>query len=135
MPLSSMAIPRSPPDSVEVRVPPKAGMLTVLRAVTASVASRASFGDDEIEECRLMVGEAAAMLLSGNQDPGSPLVMTISAADDALAFRLSCTGVPARAKLAREWSWQIISSLADTVTREGTLVGTVMTMRRRRRNP
>ena len=132
--LSSVAIPRSPPESVEVRVPPTPGMLAVLRAVVVSVGARASLRDDEIEECRLMVGEAAAMLLSANRDDDSRLVMTLSSSEDLLAIRLSCTGVPARAKLAPEWSWRIISSLADSVVREPAVVGTVVTMRRRRRS-
>jgi serine/threonine-protein kinase RsbW len=50
-------------DSVEIRLPADSAYLSVLRTATAGLAARLNFTLDEIEDLRIAVDEACAMLL------------------------------------------------------------------------
>ena len=50
-------------DVVELRLPADAAYLSVLRTATAGLAARLDFTLDEIEDLRIAVDEACAMLL------------------------------------------------------------------------
>lgn len=51
------------PDVVELRLPADAAYLAILRTATASLAARVDFTLDEIEDLRIAVDEACAILL------------------------------------------------------------------------
>ena len=55
-------------DQVTVRMPADGAYLSVLRTATAGLAARLDFTLDDIEDMRIAVDEACAMLLS----PGDP---------------------------------------------------------------
>ena len=57
-------------DQVTVRMPAEGAYLSVLRTATAGLAARLDFTLDEIEDLRIAVDEACAMLLS-QAVPGS----------------------------------------------------------------
>src|SRR5688500_20320112 len=50
-------------DAVEIRLPADSAYLSVLRTATAGLAARLDFTLDEIEDLRIAVDEACAMLL------------------------------------------------------------------------
>ena len=50
-------------DAVEIRLPADSAFLSVLRTATAGLAARLDFTLDEIEDLRIAVDEACAMLL------------------------------------------------------------------------
>jgi serine/threonine-protein kinase RsbW len=56
-------LPVAPDDHVELRVPASGAYLAVLRATTAGLAARLDFTIDDIEDLRIAVDEACAMLL------------------------------------------------------------------------
>ena len=56
----------SPDDFVEVSIPADVAYLSVLRTATAGLAARLDFTLDEIEDLRIAVDEACAMLLQHN---------------------------------------------------------------------
>lgn len=53
----------APAETVELTVPASASYVSVLRTVTASLAARRDFTIDEIDDLRIAVDEASALLL------------------------------------------------------------------------
>src|SRR5262245_64877865 len=58
---------------VELRVPADSAYVSVLRTTSAGLAARLDFTIDDIEDLRMAVGEASALVLS-QASPGSDLV-------------------------------------------------------------
>src|SRR5262249_53455486 len=82
-----------PMNEVTVRVPAKPELVQVLRSVIASVAARAEFSYDEIEDLRLAVDEATASLLS-HRTPGAAITMRIDDLQGGLEILVSIDGEP-----------------------------------------
>jgi serine/threonine-protein kinase RsbW len=107
-------------DAVVVSVPPRAEFVHVLRAVTASVASRVGFAYDEIEDLRLAVDEASARLLLLRTVAGA---LTLRLEPRAEALEL-VVGMDAS---VGEWpvpgledtlAWKVLVALVDAVRPE-----------------
>src|SRR6059058_4854468 len=103
-------------DIVLLAVPAAGAYLGVLRTATAGLAARLQFTLDEIEDLRIAVDEACAMLLVlAVQDADLSCRFTVT--DDALTVE---TSVPMAARHGRlpageSFSWQVLSALADEV--------------------
>lgn len=110
--MSELAAARTRPTEVEVRMPADSAFVSVLRTTTAGLAARLDFTIDEIEDLRIAVGEAIAMLLP-------------EAADDAdltCTFRLATGRIEVTAAVAAaehaegpdydSFAWQVLSTLA-----------------------
>lgn len=98
-------------------VPSRPEFIHVLRAVTASVAARLDYSYDEIEDLRLAVDEACALLLTdGGRSTDLQLVITPS--DDGVEVVVCTNGEAAEWPLPRapeSLAWQILGALADGV--------------------
>jgi serine/threonine-protein kinase RsbW len=121
-------------DVVLLAVPASGAWLGVLRTATASLASRLSFTLDEIEDLRIAVDEACAILLA------------LASLDAVLSCRFTVTGNaltvdatvptdnPATVRLpsGESFAWQVLSALADDVSArvEGSDVSIRLTKRR-----
>ena len=62
----------APAADVELRLPADSAYVSVLRTTTAGLAARLDFTIDDIEDLRIAVGEASAMVLP-EADAGSDL--------------------------------------------------------------
>ena len=102
----------SPDDFVEVSIPADGAYLSVLRTATAGLAARLDFTLDEIEDLRIAVDEACAMLLA-EADAGSVLECDFELGGDTMTISVSAqTGqLPAKDTFA----WTVLSALAGTV--------------------
>ncbi len=101
-------------DAVEIRLPADSAYLSVLRTATAGLAARLDFTLDEIEDLRIAVDEACAMLLPHaivsaqltcrfHLDPATlEVTVTIPTTDGALPERDT-------------FSWTVLSALAGEV--------------------
>src|SRR6185437_1467369 len=78
----------SPDDFVEVSIPADGAYLSVLRTATAGLAARLDFTLDEIEDLRIAVDEACAMLLQHNL-PHTSLTCRFDLAPAELAITVS----------------------------------------------
>lgn len=112
-----METPR--PDLISVSVPSRAEYVHVLRAVTASVASRIPVSFDGIEDLRLAVDEACARLLA-LQGGSTTLTLTLRPLSDRLEAVVT---VDAAAKddwpppgIEETLGWRLLSALVDTVS-------------------
>ncbi len=70
---------------VELRLPADGAYVSVLRTTTAGLAARLDFTIDDIEDLRIAVGEASAMVLP-EADEGSDLVSTFHVAPGKLTI-------------------------------------------------
>ncbi len=115
--------PKSDDDVVLLAVPASGAYLGVLRTATAGLAARLQFTLDEIEDLRIAVDEACAMLLAVASD--TPLLGDVvelscrfTVTDDALTVETTVPiGSPdERLPGGESFAWQVLSALADEVS-------------------
>ena len=118
-------------DFVELRLPAQSAYLSVLRTATAGLAARLDFTLDEIEDLRIAVDEACAMLLPdvvGDQ----PLVCRFVLEWDCLEVSVLATSRTGRTPARDSFAWTVLTALAGEVEAsagEGTVT---LTLRKRR---
>jgi serine/threonine-protein kinase RsbW len=109
----------SPPDpgnldQVTVRMPADGAYLSVLRTATAGLAARLDFTLDDIEDLRIAVDEACAMLL-GQAIPGSSLECSFSLSPDDMTISVSVPCLNPRPPSSDTFAWTVLSALAGNV--------------------
>lgn len=102
------------PDVVELRLPADPAYLAVLRTATAGLAARLDFTLDEIEDLRIAVDEACAMLLP-DVVPGGGLVCRFELAGDGLAVAVSAPTRSGRPPARDNFAWTVLAALAGDV--------------------
>jgi serine/threonine-protein kinase RsbW len=120
---------------VVVTVPAHADSVHVLRAVVASVAARLDLSIDDVDEMRIAIDEAAALLLQLHA-PATFLRAEVTADARALTTRLSSDAAPTSGwpppGAEESWPWRVITALCDEAGFDGTPEGPAVWMRRRR---
>jgi serine/threonine-protein kinase RsbW len=103
-----------PADRVTVRMPADGAYLSVLRTATAGLAARLDFTLDDIEDLRIAVDEACAMLLS-QAIPGSSLECSFTLEPECMAISVSVPSLDPRPPSADTFAWTVLSALAGSV--------------------
>jgi serine/threonine-protein kinase RsbW len=103
-----------PADRVTVRMPADGAYLSVLRTATAGLAARLDFTLDDIEDLRIAVDEACAMLLS-QAIPGSSLECSFALEPECMAISVSVPCLNPRPPSADTFAWTVLSALAGSV--------------------
>jgi serine/threonine-protein kinase RsbW len=101
-------------DVVTVRLPADSAYLSVLRTATAGLAARLDFNLDEIEDLRIAIDEACAMLLA-QAVPGTDLTCEFELTGDAMSIAVSVLTVDGRQPSRDTFAWTVLSSLAGDV--------------------
>jgi len=101
-------------DEVIVRIPAEGAYLSVLRMVTAGLAARLNFTVDEIEDLKIAVDEACAMLLA-QAVPGSDIEVAFNVEVDALRVQVTVTTLDGQAPSRETFSWTVLTALAGEV--------------------
>jgi serine/threonine-protein kinase RsbW len=101
-------------DQVTVRMPADGAYLSVLRTATAGLAARLDFTLDEIEDMRIAVDEACAMLLT-QAIPGSDLECRFSLGQDEMTVSVSVSCLAPRVPSGDTFAWTVLSALAGSV--------------------
>ena len=101
-------------DTVEIRLPADSAYLSVLRTATAGLAARLDFTLDEIEDLRIAVDEACAMLLPTAIDTAT---LTCRFRLDPTTLEVTVTIPTTRGQLPERdtFSWTVLSALAGEV--------------------
>ncbi|MFI6763773.1 ATP-binding protein [Micromonospora sp. NPDC050417] len=101
-------------DIVMLTVPADGGYLGVLRTATAGLAARLHFALDEIEDLRIAVDEACAMLLAiASRD--AELECRFSVTDDALTVEVTVpTASGARLPAESSFAWKVLTALTTS---------------------
>ncbi len=102
-------------DVVELRLPADPAYLAVLRTATAGLAARLDFTLDEIEDLRIAVDEACALLLA-DSEPGEPMTCAFTLGDDSIEVVLSARTSSGRAPSSGSFAWTVLTALAGEVT-------------------
>jgi serine/threonine-protein kinase RsbW len=96
---------------VELRVPADSAYVSVLRTTSAGLAARLDFTLDDIEDLRMAVGEACALVLP-EAEPGADLVCEFFMRPGELTIQV---GVPANHPTPPDeesFAWQVLTTLA-----------------------
>jgi serine/threonine-protein kinase RsbW len=101
-------------DVVTVRLPAAGAYLSVLRTATAGLAARLDFTLDEIEDLRIAVDEACAMLLA-QAVPGTDLTCEFELTGDAMRIAVSVLTMDGAVPSRDTFAWTVLSSLAGEV--------------------
>jgi serine/threonine-protein kinase RsbW len=102
------------PDQVTVRMPAEGAYLSVLRTATAGLAARLDFTLDEIEDLRIAVDEACAMLLN-QAIPGSDLECSFALGRDMMTISVSVPSLAPTPPASDTFAWTVLSALAGSV--------------------
>lgn len=101
------------PD-VELRIPADSAYLAVLRTVTAGLAARLDFTLDDIEDLRIAVDEATAMVLPQTL-PNTDLCCSFYLADSRLGVAVSATCDSPRQPSQDGFAWTVLSALTSSL--------------------
>jgi serine/threonine-protein kinase RsbW len=101
-------------DKVTIKMPADGAYLSVLRTATAGLAARLDFTLDEIEDMRIAVDEACAMLLS-QAIPGSDLECDFALGLDSMTVRVSVSCLAPRVPAGDTFAWTVLTALAGSV--------------------
>ena len=101
-------------DTVVLRLPAQGAYLSVLRTATASLASRLDFTIDDIEDLRIAVDEACAMLLS-QAVAGADLTCRFVLDGDAMAVEVSVPTLDGELPSRETFAWTVLTALAGEV--------------------
>jgi serine/threonine-protein kinase RsbW len=122
-------------DRVQVCMPAEGAYLSVLRTATAGLAARLDFTLDEIEDLRIAVDEACAMLLP-QAIPGTNLVCAFDLGAEEMTITVSVVAATPRMPARDTFAWTVLSALAgDVDSRLGPGDQVAIVLRKRRETP
>ena len=101
-------------DVVTLKLPAAGAYLSVLRTATASLASRLDFTIDDIEDLRIAVDEACAMLLT-QAVPGADLECSFELTSDAIAVSVAVLTLDGQEPSRDTFAWTVRTALAGEV--------------------
>lgn len=107
-------LPTTGRDVVVLRLPAAGAYLSVLRTATASLASRLPFTIDDIEDLRIAVDEACAMLLTQAR-AGADLECTFELQKDAIGVEVSVLTLDGQPPSRETFAWTVLTALAGEV--------------------
>jgi serine/threonine-protein kinase RsbW len=102
-------------DQVLLRLPADSAYLTVLRTATASLASRLDFTVDEIEDLRIAVDEACALVLPHTQE-GADLECAFTLSSASLGVTVAAATRDADMPAKDTFAWTLLHALVDDLT-------------------
>jgi serine/threonine-protein kinase RsbW len=105
---------RETKDHVQVGMPAEGAYLSVLRTATAGLAARLDFTLDEIEDLRIAVDEACAMLLP-QAIPGTNLECSFDLGAEEMTITVSVVAAEPHIPARDTFAWTVLSALAGTV--------------------
>jgi serine/threonine-protein kinase RsbW len=117
------------PD-VELRLPAESAYVAVLRMTTAGLAARLDFTLDDIEDLRMAVGEACALVLE-NAESGGDLYAAFDLSDGSIRVSVSADSPSDAEPDVDSFGWQVLTALTSEVvtSREGRLRWVSFTVR------
>lgn len=108
------AAPGATGDMVSIRLPAAGAYLSILRTATAGLAARLDFTVEEINDLRIAVDEACAMLLA-QAAPGADLECEFELSRDAIRMSVAVLSMDGRAPARDTFAWTVLSALVGAV--------------------
>lgn len=107
------------PAEVELRLPADGAYASVLRTLAASLAARLDFTMDDIEDLRIAVSEAAAMVLDEAAE-GAVLDCRFGLQARELTITISADADSPEAPDYESFGWQVLATLAAEAAIDAT---------------
>jgi serine/threonine-protein kinase RsbW len=104
----------SPHYDVSLRIPADSAYLSILRTATAGLAARLDFTLDDIEDLRIAVDEACALLLP-QATLGSDLSCGFVVQPDCLTVEVTASSPEPREPSRDGFAWTVLTALASQV--------------------
>jgi serine/threonine-protein kinase RsbW len=104
---------------VELRLPADGAYASVLRTTTAALAARLDFTIDDIEDLRMAVAEATAMVLEV-ADEGSDLVSSFGLRPGEMTVSVSVGAHAPGEPDYDSFAWQVLTTLSTSAKVEAT---------------
>lgn len=101
-----------PGESVVLTVPASTAYVGVLRSLAAGLAGRLDLDLDHVEDLRLAVSEACAVVLP-QCPPGAAVTLRLEVGDGSLGAVLSAPTRAVEPPGAGSFAWTVLSALAD----------------------
>jgi len=101
-------------DVVRLRIPAVGAYLSVLRSATAGLAARLDFTLEEIEDLRIAVDEACAILLVGAA-PDADLECEFELRTDEIRVSVTVPTVDGSEPVRDSFAWTVLAALAGSV--------------------
>ena len=101
-------------DLVELAVPARSAYVSVLRSTASALAARLDFTLDEIDDLRIAVDEASALLLA-QALPGSQLHCRLRLAGNELTVSVTADAHEPRLPAQESFAWTVLTALAGPV--------------------
>lgn len=107
------------PTAVSIEVPVDPAFVSIVRATAAAVASRVGYSIEEIDDLRIAVDEASALLLAVGDDAAGPLRCKFVVEDDLIACSLR---VQSRGESIPQggFPWLVLKAVASDVMLKGS---------------
>ena len=99
------------PADVELRIPADSAYVSVLRTTSAGLAARQDFTLDDIEDLRMAVGEACALVLP-EADDGSDMTCRFYMDPGLLTVVVAVSSSTASPPDQDGFAWQVLTTLA-----------------------
>jgi serine/threonine-protein kinase RsbW len=96
---------------VELRLPTDGAFISVLRTATAGLAARLDFTLDDLEDVRMAIGEAAALVLEA-ADPAADLTARFWLRPHELTITVSTATTAATSTEPDSFAWTVLTTLA-----------------------
>lgn len=106
------------PDA-EVRLPAETAYVAVLRMATSGIAARLDFTLDDLEDLKMAVSEASALVLA-DATPGGSLVARYFLGDRRISIEVSADVVDPVVPDPGGFTWQLLAATAADVTASTT---------------
>ena len=113
--MDSLDRPAPAKADVSLRVPADGAYVSVLRTMTAGLAARLDFTVDDIEDLRIAVGEACALVLPEAVD-GSDLEAEFRLMPGTLMVSVSVATDGQRSADEDSFAWQVLTTLTGTAS-------------------
>jgi serine/threonine-protein kinase RsbW len=105
----------APRADVELRVPAQGAYVAVLRTTTAALAARLDFTIDDVEDLRIAVGEASAIVLP-HAAPGTDLWCRFTLARTRVTVTVTVPVDTEPVPDLASFAWTVLNTLASEAT-------------------
>ena len=101
--------------TVTLRVPASSAFVVLIRAAVSAMCARLDFTIDRIEDVKLAVDEAAALLLSDASEGADLDVRFTPDAPDGMRVEMTAPTVHGRSLERDSFTWTVLTALVDEV--------------------
>jgi len=97
---------------VELRLPAQSAFATIVRTTAAGLAARLDFTIDDIEDLRIAIGEATALVIP-EADPGTDLVASFWFGRGSMTVELQADAMDDPPLDTESFAWQVLDTMAQ----------------------